>query len=90
MRTGRVLTGLAALAMLAVIVLNLLPNSGASDTGPPRVDCGTMLVGSPYWGDQGCDTQFAERFLGSFVLWLATLVLGTIGLVLLRREVRYS
>ncbi len=90
MRTGRVLTGLAALAMLAIIVLNLLPNPGASDTGPPRVNCGTLLVDSRYFGDQGCDTQFAVRFMASFVLWLATLVLGTIGLVLLRREVRYS
>jgi hypothetical protein len=87
---GRILTGLAAVAMLAIIVLNLLPNTGASDTGPPRVNCGTILIDSQYFGDQGCDTQFAVRFMSSFVLWLVTLVCGTIGLVLLRREVRYA
>jgi hypothetical protein len=88
--TGRILTGLAALVMLALIILNVLPNPGSSDTGPERVNCGTILVDSRYTGDQGCDTQFGIRFVWSFFLWLATLVLGTIGLVLLRREVRYT
>lgn len=90
MLTGRILTGLAALAMLALIILAVLPNPGSSDAGPERVNCGTILVDSPYTGDQGCDTQFGIRFMWSFVLWLATLVLGTTGLVALHREVRYT
>ena len=90
MLTGRILTGLAALAMLAIIVLAVLPNPGSSDTGPDRVNCGTIVVDSPYTGDEGCDTPVGMRFVSSFFLWLATLVLGTIGLVRLRREVRYT
>ena len=90
MLTGRILTGLAALSMLAIIVLGVLPNPGSSDTGPERVNCGTTVVDSPYTGEEGCDAQVGMRFIWSFFLWLATLVLGTIGLVKLRREVRYA
>lgn len=90
MLTGRILTGLAALAMLAIIALGFLPNPGSSDAGPEHVECGTMFFDSQYSGDEGCDTQVGMRFVWSFFLWLATLVLGTIGLVLLRREVRYT
>ena len=90
MLTGRVLTGLAAVAMLGIIVLGVLPNPGSSDAGPARVECGTILVDSQYSGDEGCDNKVGMRFLWSFFLWLGALVLGTIGLVRLRRKVRYA
>jgi hypothetical protein len=87
---GRILTGLAAVAMLAVAVLGLAPNPGSSDSGPAHVNCGTVFIDTGWSGEEGCDTQFALRFFVMFFLWLAALVLGTIGLTLLYRGVRYT
>lgn len=87
---ARAFTGLAAVALLAVLVLGFAPNPGSSDTGPEHVNCGTMFVDTGWNGEEGCDTQSGVRFLLMFSLWVAALVLGTIGLVLLYREVRYT
>ena len=90
MTAGRALTGLAALALLAVVVLGFAPNPGSSDAGPDHVNCGTMFVDTGWSGEEGCDTQFGVRFIVMFFLWLSALVLGTTGLVLLYRQVRYA
>lgn len=90
MLAGRILTGLAALTMLAVLVLGLAPNPGSSDTGPAHVDCGTPFVDTGWSGEEGCDTQFGMRLVVMCVLWSVALPLGIAGLVLLHREVRYT
>ena len=92
MVAGRVTTALAALIILAILLLGVLPNPGtAVIVDPPRrVNCGTVFIATDYRGDDGCEDQVTARFLLSFALWILSLVLGTIGLVLLRREVRWS
>lgn len=90
MLAGRILTGLAALALLAVLVLGFAPNPGSSDAGPEHVNCGSIFVDTGWSGEEGCDTQFAVRFMIISVLWLVALVLGTTGLVVLYRGVRYT
>lgn len=90
MLAGRVLTALASLAMLVIVVVGVLPNPGTADRGARRVNCGTMFVPSEHGGDDGCEHEILGRFMYTFVLWLAALVLGAIGLVLLYRDVRYA
>lgn len=93
MLIGRVATGLAAAALLVVLMLAVLPNPGTAVVYPPtprHVNCGTMFVPTTWSGDDGCEHLVISRFLWSFVLWVAALVLGTIGLVLLHRDVRYG
>ena len=87
---GRVFTGLAAACLLAVVVFGFAPNPGSADAGPEHVNCGTMFVATGWHGEEGCDTQFGVRFIVMFFLWVAALVLGTIGLVQLHRQVRYA
>ena len=90
MAGGRTLTGLAAGLLLAIVVLGFVPNPGSSDTGPEHVNCGTIFVDTGWSGEEGCDTQYGVRFITMFFLWLAALVFGSIGLVLLYRDVRYT
>ena len=63
---------------------------GSSDTGPEHVDYGTLFVDTGWGGEEGCDTQRGVRFIIMFFLWLSSLVVGTTGLVLLYRQVRYA
>ena len=88
---GRILCGLAAITFVVSVLLSVLPNPGTAVivAGPPlKVNCGTFFVDTPYSGDDGCEGTVLTRMGLTFLVWLAAFPLGTVGLLLIRRNVR--
>lgn len=91
MVAGRILSALAALALLAVVVLNVVPTHATTlDDRARRVSCGTFLFPTDYSFDEACDDQNAAVVVASLLLWLGALPVGAAGLVRLARAVRYD
>ena len=88
---GRALTALAVVALLSSILLALIPNPGTAVIIEPsrQVNCGNMFVQTTYGGDDGCEGPYLARTGWIVLLALVALPLGTTGLLLLRRAVRY-
>lgn len=92
MVTGRALTALAAVLMLAAVVLNLVPTSSVvSEDGAPRrrLSCGTLLFATESSSSDDCEDARIPRIMAGLVAWLAGLVLGSVGLVVLYLAVRH-
>ncbi len=85
MLTGRVLTAVAALLMLAVVVLTVVPTTSVvHDDGPGRrVSCGTLLFTTDYSFSDGCEGPRIARITTAFFAWTSALLLGAVGLALL-------
>jgi hypothetical protein len=89
MVAGRILTGLAALALLAVVVLNVVPPHATTlDDRSRRVSCGTFLFPNNWTHDEACEDVAIPRLMATFVLWIGALPVGAAGLVLLHRHLR--
>jgi hypothetical protein len=89
---GRALAALAALFMLAAVLLNLVPTSSAvSEDGGPgrRLSCGTLFFTTESSFSDACQDARIPRIMSSLVAWLAGLVLGTAGLVVLHLAVHH-
>ena len=90
MVTGRALTALAALLMLAAVVLNVVPTmSEVSENGSRRrLSCGTLLFTTEWSFSDACEDARVPRIMATFFTWMAGLVVGTGGLVVLYLGVR--
>lgn len=91
MVAGRVITALAAIALLGVVLLNVAPARAESSSDESRsrtLDCGTFLLPGEHSFSDSCEDVRIGRLMTTMVLWLGSLPLGIIGLVLLYRAVR--
>ena len=90
MLTGRVLTGLAAACMLAAVVFNVVPATAVVTEDRPgrRVSCGTLLFATELSFSDACQDARVARITTGLVAWLAGLVLGAAGLLILYQATR--
>lgn len=75
--------------MLAAVVLFLVPPSVNDPDDGGRVSCGTLLFTTEYSFSDACQDVRVARITAGLFAWLAAVVLGTAGLVVLYGATRW-